>query len=117
MDAADQKRKLAELGRQLAVCRKALGLSQTQLAKRIGLLSAESVSGYERGQVDPRYTTLVKIADGLCLPTSALMVGETAPPYAGPEQRAHQLIALLKESNPDALETAIASLEGIVLNT
>jgi hypothetical protein len=48
------------------------------------------------------------------VPTSALIAAEPAPDYNNAEQRAHQLIALLKESNLDALEIAVASLKGIV---
>jgi hypothetical protein len=85
----------------------------------MGIISLGFMHVHESGQFDPRYTILVRIAADLCVPTSALIAADPAPDYGDAEQRAHQLIALLKESNLDALETTITFLEGMVaiLNT
>jgi ribosome-binding protein aMBF1 (putative translation factor) len=57
----DQRR---ELGENIARYRKEAGLSQDQLADRIGK-ERRSVQRYERGERDPSFSDLVLIAHGL----------------------------------------------------
>lgn len=77
-----------EFGRRVASRRTHLGLSQQELAERIGVDSAESVSRYERGHREPRISTLLRFADALqvsgsvLLPASAVDVA-TAPDRSG----------------------------------
>lgn len=52
--------------------RVAAGLSQDQLADRIGM-ERRSVQRYERGERDPRYTELLLIADALGVPVVELV--------------------------------------------
>lgn len=57
----DQRR---QLGENIARYRKAAGLSQDQLADKIGM-ERRSIQRYERGERDPTYSHLVLIADVL----------------------------------------------------
>jgi transcriptional regulator with XRE-family HTH domain len=61
------------LGRVIASRRVALGISQALLAERLGLGSAETISRYERGEREPRFTTLVRLATALETSMSELM--------------------------------------------
>ncbi|MGW8357416.1 helix-turn-helix domain-containing protein [Streptomyces wedmorensis] len=65
----DQRR---ELGENIARYRKAAGLSQDQLADRIGK-ERRSVQRYERGERDPSFSDLVLIADNLDVSIAALV--------------------------------------------
>lgn len=64
-----RRRKPKHLARKLLAIRKALELSQTEMAKALGLKVAyTSVSGYERGKREPdlivllRYARLAKVS-------------------------------------------------------
>jgi transcriptional regulator with XRE-family HTH domain len=52
---------LRELGARLQALRFRTGLTQVAVAERLGLRTAESVSRYERGHREPRYSTLVRL--------------------------------------------------------
>ena len=52
------------LGERLLELRRAAGLSQDQLASRVGL-DRRSIQRYERAERDPRFTDLLLIADAL----------------------------------------------------
>lgn len=65
-----------EIGGRIAKRRKALGLTQANLAERIGV-DPESVSRFERGKHLPSLPTLANIAAQLGTPVAALMPGET----------------------------------------
>ena len=60
------------LGQRIAETRRAAGLSQEQLADRIGM-ERRSVQRYESGERDPRFTDLVRIADALGVPLADLV--------------------------------------------
>lgn len=53
-----------ELAGELARRRKALGMTQVQLAKRAGLQQSE-ISRLERGEVNPTWTTLQAVLEAL----------------------------------------------------
>lgn len=53
---------LKMLGRQIAAARNLVQMSQRELARRIGT-SQNGISNIETGNVDPTYTTLLKIAE------------------------------------------------------
>jgi transcriptional regulator with XRE-family HTH domain len=53
-----------ELGQRLATARRTAGLSQDDVADRIGV-ERRSIQRYESGERDPRYTDLLLIADAL----------------------------------------------------
>ena len=71
----DDRQPLPErLGRSIAARRTAMGLSQAALAERLGLVSAETVSRYERGEREPRLSTLAKLARVLSTTPMLLLV-------------------------------------------
>lgn len=58
-----RRRRPKKLPRKLLAIRKALGLSQTEMAKALELKTAyTSVSGYERGKREPDLITLLNYA-------------------------------------------------------
>ncbi|MGW6395396.1 helix-turn-helix transcriptional regulator [Streptomyces sp. NPDC055103] len=65
-------RRRTALGDRLRELRTAAGLSQDQLADRIGM-ERRSVQRYERGERDPRFTELLLIADALGIPVEELV--------------------------------------------
>jgi len=64
----------SDFGRNLARCRKQVGLSQEELAVRASL-HRTAVGQIERGERVARVDTLVKLAGGLGLPPGDLLVG------------------------------------------
>ncbi|MEU7538777.1 helix-turn-helix transcriptional regulator [Streptomyces narbonensis] len=67
----DQRR---ALGENIIRLRRGAGLSQDQLADRIGK-ERRSVQRYERGERDPSFSDLVLIAYGLDVPITELVGG------------------------------------------
>ncbi|WP_256220579.1 helix-turn-helix domain-containing protein [Streptomyces sp. CC53] len=61
-----------QLGHRIAEHRRAAGLSQDQLASRIGV-ERRSIQRYERGERDIAYTAVVLIADALDVPVADLV--------------------------------------------
>ncbi|MCX0246397.1 helix-turn-helix transcriptional regulator [Streptomyces drozdowiczii] len=61
-----------ELGERLVSTRRAAGLSQDQLADRVGV-ERRTIQRYESGERDPRYTDLLLIADALGAPLVELV--------------------------------------------
>lgn len=61
------------LGLAIAARRRDLNLSQAEVAERLGMVSPESLSRYERGEREPRCTTLARIAAALDTRPSVLM--------------------------------------------
>lgn len=71
-----EKKALKEkLGKRIASEREAKGLSIERLAYEMGI-SKGNLSEIERGLRDPRYTTLVQIAEGLNISLSRLLKDE-----------------------------------------
>ena len=66
---------MADVGKMIALIRKDRGLSQQQLATRVGI-TKQAVSNYERGEREPDYVTLEAIADVLNVPMSVLITRE-----------------------------------------
>ena len=62
------------LGARVRSHRERLGLTKHQLAIQAGL-APESISGIERGDTDPRASTMRKIADVLGVPAGFLTFG------------------------------------------
>jgi transcriptional regulator with XRE-family HTH domain len=56
-----------DLGNRLVSTRRAAGLSQDQLADRVGV-ERRTIQRYKSGERDPRYTDLLLIADALGAP-------------------------------------------------
>ena len=72
------------IGERVRAGRKALHLSQEEVARRAGV-SLNQVNRLERGEiVDPRYSTLRGLARALGVPVEALVKEEVGPlPLAG----------------------------------
>lgn len=68
----DKKELIAKLGRRISIERKKRGITLEKLAYEMEI-SKGNLSDIENGKSDPRYTTLLKIADGLELPLSKLL--------------------------------------------
>jgi len=84
--------KPARLAEKLAAIRAALGLSQSEMLKRLELseeLFRSSVSAYERGTREPPYPVLLKyaLAAGIC--TDVLIDDEMDLPTKLPGKRKH----------------------------
>lgn len=64
-------------GKRLASERKRRGLTQADLAELLGHSSPETVSRYERGEREPRLSTVVEIATALGVPHTRLFASES----------------------------------------
>lgn len=56
--------------------RRRVGMTQEELAAMIGVSSGEIISRYERGEREPRLTTILALADALRVPLRALVPEE-----------------------------------------
>jgi len=72
--------KLKRFGRQLAQARRQAGLTQQELAVRMGLDSGESVSRYERGIREPRLSTVYELCDAIGITALELLALEVSVP-------------------------------------
>ena len=69
-----RRRTPKRLPRKLLAIRKALGLSQTEMAKALGLdIAYTSISGYERGEREPDLIVLLKYARLAKMPMETLV--------------------------------------------
>lgn len=64
------------IGEKIRTVRKDAGLTQTQLAERMGT-TQQAVYMYERGENSPRIDTVVKIAEALKVPVEYLLSTES----------------------------------------
>ena len=99
----------AELGRRLRQARKEMGLSGTELARRIGK-SQPYISDLERGQRTPSLSTLRALARALNRPLSYFLAADDGEPEAAnlpertlPTERAKQFQQLLAANISDQL--------------
>lgn len=72
--AADQNPLAIAFGSHLRACRKRAKISQEELGE-ITALHRTEISLLERGQREPRLSTIVKLADALSVPLEELLVG------------------------------------------
>jgi transcriptional regulator with XRE-family HTH domain len=70
------------VGATIRYYRKARGLSQQQLARKMGWKTHGSITYYERDRHDPRVSALVAIAEALEVPVCVLLGGH--PPGMPP---------------------------------
>lgn len=63
---------LTKLGQTISVERRKRGITLEQLAYQMGI-SKGNLSDIENGKRDPRYTTLLAIAEGLEIPLAKLL--------------------------------------------
>jgi transcriptional regulator with XRE-family HTH domain len=93
--------------------RKARGLTQQELADKIGK-SEKSVSDYEVGRTTPSYATIEKIAEALGIPEAALFaVGVSIYPSGPRAKLLHRINAALSNLNQVQLARAAKVLEAL----
>jgi transcriptional regulator with XRE-family HTH domain len=63
----------AELGARIRELREAAGLSQAELAERLGI-AQNSLSNWERGNRQPSFADIVRVAESLAVPISDFVV-------------------------------------------
>ena len=71
------------LGARIAGLRRAQGLSQAELARRLKI-SPSAMGMYEQGRREPPIQTLVAISRELQVSTDFLLTGKSAPPDTDP---------------------------------
>ena len=97
-----------ELGRLIAQAREEAGLTQQELADRIGVKTAQSVSRYERGETEVRMRRLERIAEATGKPLTFFVkeaervedadaLAELAARMEALEQREEQSVEMLRE--------------------
>ena len=114
---------MSAFGERLSVLRKGAGLTQAELAKKLGI-SKSSVSMYECGNREPEFDLLEKMADCFQVDMNVLL-GRTEPLVNNdpeltaylealrdrPEMRA--LFRLPKNATREDVETAVTILEAL----
>lgn len=96
------------LGRNLANCRKALALTQEQLAHQLGV-EPETISRFERGATLPSLVTLEKIAVLLHVRVADLL-DETAPAPGDAAMIIHAWIMRLNERDREFVLESVKRL-------
>jgi len=67
------------IGERIRTERKRAGFSQTELAARVGY-SMNGLAKIERGESDPKFSAIAKIADALGISVDALLATKPGPP-------------------------------------
>lgn len=111
----DKDRLQAIMGRRMRAARKALGLTQTETARRIGL-SAEFYARVERGKALPGAESLAKIADVLDISVDDLFgrdIHESPIPLPTPEKVPQRIAYIVAQArnNPELTRVIIAILK------
>jgi transcriptional regulator with XRE-family HTH domain len=105
-----------EIGRRIAQARKEAGLSQRELAEKIGVADAQSVSRYERGITEVKTRRLEKIAEVTGKPLGYFIhIPEEGDSAATPEERqslreavdklqddVDEILRFLRQSSPES---------------
>lgn len=65
---------MQNMGERIRAVRKAAGVTQRELAERLGIFY-QQISQYERGERNPKYETVEKIADALGISVEELIRG------------------------------------------
>ena len=94
------------IGNRLYALRKRMGLTQAELAEKAGL-SDRTYADIERGCVNMRLETILRICDALYITPDKLLTDESTTP----EARQNQLTQRLNACNPKDKATALRLLE------
>ena len=97
---------LRQIGNRLLALRKDRGLTQGELAEKAGLAD-RTYADIERGTVNMRLLTLVKICEALRVRPNDLLLSDDAPSEADQEA----ILERLKNCPPTARETAACMLK------
>lgn len=82
------------IGAKIRATRKSLGISQEELAERAGV-HHNTIARWERGELDPRGTSLAKLAKALQVSPADLLTGETDMPDRGASAAGEQHIQII----------------------
>lgn len=78
--ANDYSEKYKTIGRNIRMVRKATGISQTELANRVGN-NKSAISRYENGMQKPSLDTLMRVADALDVDPADLLKEKMVLPF------------------------------------
>ena len=115
MEDGRQREDLKQFGRRIAERRRELRLSQAALAERMGWSAGEMVSRYERGDQDPKLSTLLRLAEVLKVPAGDLVTVPPPSPSAnasGMGEQAAALVAEIADVDVGIARVVMASLRG-----
>ena len=83
---------IAGIGRRIAEIRREVGLTQEQLAERVGI-SVVHLCNIELGKKTPGLTVLIRIAEALEVATDWILRAETPGTYAVANEKIGELLA------------------------
>ena len=100
-----------DIGGRIRAARKALGMTQEELARRAGM-SLKGMGDIERGAIpDPHYSSLNKIAEGLGVSVGELLGGAYRPRYSMPHSKPAETIEeVLGLARPYTIEDLLEAL-------
>ena len=105
MTMISKSRDQGSIGERVRSARKAAGLSQADLARRIGV-SQPAIATWESGVHDPRRVVMEKLADALSISPEWLAAGARSPSEADPQAAAAYLRRPLRHVPVINLESA-----------
>lgn len=108
-------KKYEAIGSNIRMVRKAQGISQTELANRVGS-NKSAISRYENGTQKPSLDTLMRVADALSVDLAELMKEKAAPSLENASNGLDWLRELninLAEMNPAARQSFTRSVRAM----
>lgn len=102
-----------EIGREIALRRKALRISQSELSRRAGLKQT-TISAIERGINKPAYETILLISEALGCQVGDLFGCESGPGSADLTMQEKSMLDLFRQLNADGREILLKYAESIL---
>jgi transcriptional regulator with XRE-family HTH domain len=97
------------IGQRIRQTRKSLGMSQTELGKKVGV-SYQQIQKYENGKSHPSVERLTQITDALDMPVRDLLGINTPPadfPGAGLDEKEFEVLNLMRKIKDDDLREGV----------
>ena len=104
---------MRKIGNKMLELRKSVGLTQAELAERAGL-SDRTFADIERGNVNMRIETLLKICDALGVTPDAVLTEENTSLQIKQEQIAEKFVGRSEREKKTALELVDTYLRSLV---